>query len=809
MKPVATYRLQLNKDFTFDDSKAISAYLKELGISHLYLSPILESSLGSNHGYDATDFAHISEERGGSLSFKLLVEAANKEQLRVILDIVPNHMAANLENKYWKDILRNGPKSVFFPLFDIKTAIGEKLRLPILGQDLEEEIKKGKISLSDKEGETGFAYGDQLFPMNEESHATYQRGDLTSVKELLEMQHYELVFWADKEKPLNYRRFFDITGLAGVRVEHNEVFDLTHKFIFELIQNNPAIDGVRIDHIDGLADPEKYLNDLEKEIPDIWIEKILAPEEHIPAEWKTLGTTGYEFIEYMNQLMLNKAGFSKIEEFWRKNSEIQWENFEACVTDGKFEIINNSLKPELDRLVSLTIIEEDERQEAEIFWLWLTIAMPVYRIYTDNFSLDDPFLNKALIKARTLGGQNFIESEKKYLPLFLNPETENHKKALLEWKQLSGPAMAKGLEDTAHYRYTPLLALNEVGCEARIDKPHKNSFFEWINARSQTHPYSLNATSTHDTKRSEDARHRLYALADRPDEWINFCNKFIPSKPPIPFSSCYMIIQTIISIWPLNGQIDEDFIARIKTYAQKAFREQKIYTRWTSPSDEFEKEISDFIETMLHEKEFINHASDMAGRISMNGALNSLSVLTLKILNSGIPDFYQGTEKWEFNLVDPDNRRPIDYASRKENLQDIGDMTDLLRNWKDGRIKLWMTQKLLDIRRSLIPDLTQLEIEVLETVGSIADHLIAYALRNKNKESGLIIACPRYPGKLKFTEDFKVDWMDTALILPKEFSNYTLTDMLQGNNIEMDNFKAAEIFKSLPISVIGFGNKIA
>ncbi len=809
MNPVATYRIQLNKDFKFTDCQDIISYLKKLNISHLYLSPILESTTGSNHGYDATDFAKISEERGGYEQLYELIDAAKKSGLNIILDIVPNHMAAHPENSYWQDILQKGPQSKYYPLFDIKADTDEKLRLPVLGDTIETALKKDEIKLSVEGDKVTFLYSSLHYPLNEESRIAYQSG-LKDLKALLDMQFYELVYWADQEKPINYRRFFDVTGLAGLRIEDQEIFDLAHKLIFKIVDDHSNIEGVRIDHIDGLVDPKGYLDGLTKKIPNIWIEKILSGQEKLISDWATLGTTGYEFIEHINQLMVNKEGFSKIERFWQENCELKWKNFQSCVFDSKREVLKILFEPELNRLVSLTTTNPNEGQEAEIFWSCLTVALPVYRIYDDILSPDDAVLKEALEIARENGGDAFLKAEKKYLPLFLNPSNDDHEKAIIEWKQLSGPAMAKGLEDTSHYRYTPLAALNEVGCEAHITDNDKNTFFNWLAERSRNHPLCMNATSTHDTKRSEDARHRLYALADIPEEWIDFYQKVDAFQPsPLPFSTKYMIHQAIISVWPLNNQIDEDFIERIHAYTQKAFREQKLYTKWTAPSEEFETNISDFINSILRNDKFLSAMNEFMGKIAIYGALNSLSVLTLKILNHGLPDFYQGSEKWEFTLVDPDNRRNIDYLNRKEIIKDSQDLSpdDLLKEWRSGTIKLWATQKLLGIRKEFLTGSQSNKIRILNVVGKYSQNVIAYMIRQDNN-CGIIVACPRYSGKLGLSENLQADWQDTKIALPEDLKNSKFIDLIREEHVDDSFFNDMNsIFKSFPVSVISFGNK--
>lgn len=795
--PVATYRIQLNRDFTFDDTASIADYLHKMNISHLYLSPVFSSVPGSNHGYDGTDFSSISSERGGRKGFQHLAGKISQydRPMKIVLDIVPNHMATDQSNPYWTDILKNGPTSLYWNLYDLRTH-DNKIELPILASSLEDSIKD--ISLN--ENGTHLKYFDYLFPLNEASIAQAQ-GD---IPKLLSLQHYNLVGWTDVFHSISYRRFFDVTSLIGVRVEDSDIYDLTHKPLFEFIQQHQCIDGVRVDHIDGLADPGQYLERLAQSVSSVWIEKILNADEGIPALWPTEGTTGYEFIEWINNLLVDPDNFRKINDYWLQKTQSSWQNFDDCVWESKAQVLDLLFKPELERLSSL--LSDNNIEKARLFWTGLILGLPVYRVYQNQ---ETDRINKAVQNATARLGSIFTDTAEFFIPFLKSPQNEKQEQASREWQQLSGPVMAKGLEDTAHYRYTPLLALNEVGCKPELTGTTKEDFFQKIQERYLRFPKALNASSTHDTKRSEDARCRLYALADAPVEWIEFfekaCSsneKFIKDHQP-SFRSQYFIYQSILSVWPLDSKIDKNFIEKIKAYIQKSFREAKLETNWLKPDMDYEANISVFIDNIFTNENFIELVSEFSNVISPIGAVNALSALTLKILMHGVPDIYQGMESWEFSLVDPDNRRPVDYALRQkliseaeafDNRQDL--LNHLSANWKNGAIKIWMTKELLRIRQSYLTEKSV--ITALRTTGIYKDNLIAYQIDNAG--SGLIVLVPRYSGRMAL-QDLKVDWKDTSFSADPDKDYY---DILQQQSVKHEDLHLLNSLFSLPVSILSY-----
>ncbi len=780
--PLSTYRIQLNKDFTFDDAEKIVSYLHELGISHLYLSPAFESTPGSNHGYDVTDHLKISDERGGLEKLKNLDRALSKldRPMKMILDIVPNHMAASVNNPYWYDILKNGQNSPHWPLFDMRVPKGQKIKLPVLGENVQDEILAGHIAVEDYQGKQHLRVNDDYYPLKDNTSFPQHDHDQFSpadIKDIIDQQHYSLEEWHLIFDEISYRRFFDIIGLVGVRVEDDAIYKATNAFILDLKKNLKTIDGVRVDHIDGLSDPAKYLKQLHADFDKIWIEKILAIDEGIPADWPVSGTTGYEFISQLNALFTDADGYQKIEKFWHSYAKPAWSDFEECVMDSKEYVLENLFPAELKRLSNAF----DNKSLAHDFWHGLTVCLPVYRTYYNGrhwSPADEEIIKQSFATARKKYGPRFSEAERYMQDAFFSNSPKNPNHIIQDWQQLSGPAMAKGLEDTAHYRYTPLLCLNEVGCAPDSPLIEPVEFVKWINSRAQEYPDSMNGTSTHDTKRSEDTRQRLYALSTMSEEWIEYFKAVLKipdqSFEHVPAKNIYFTCQTIISVWPLNNVIDNEFIERIKAYSFKALKEAKEETSWPKPNPEFDESIMSFVESLLKNKNFQILTQNFVKILAPRGAILSLSALTLKILNPGIPDFYRGCEVWQFDLVDPDNRRPIDYAQITKMFRDLKNveslpaekiLSTLCQEWQSGAVKLWLIKHLLNLRQQL--DLSH-PVASIKMTGKRRHELMSYQIKGQDPGVYYIITLPiritdEPKEELRFPETY---WEDTAILLP-------------------------------------------
>ena len=782
--PAATYRIQLNKDFTFQDLIPVVDHIHALGVSHLYLSPVLESVEGSNHGYDAVSHG-VSAERGGIDGLRALDEKARamNPPMRIILDIVPNHMASSLKNPYWLDVLEKGRDSEFWTLFDMRTPEGGKTAVPVLGGTLDEAIAKREVRISaDGTGKPVLAYADKAFPLHSRTiealnsriaGATDPKAALEAIEpkhvaEILDEQNYTLAHWKSVNDRIDYRRFFDVTDLIGVRVEEEENYRRTHDALVELRDQFPSIAGVRVDHVDGLADPGGYLRRLSEDFPTIWIEKILCGDEELPSDWPVEGTTGYEFIHRLNQLLVDKQGFEMIEAFWKRDIQPEWPSFDDAVAEGKALALRNLFGAELKRIVSLTAENDTDRRDAALFWTGLTLGLPVYRTYITGGapgSVDRKRIIDASARAAALLGESYSNAAAKFLTRVLDPQSDADRQAVREWQQLSGPAKAKGDEDTAQYRYTPLTALNEVGCEVKIDHPGAAAFFDWAAQRADRWPHAMNATSTHDTKRSEDVRHRLYALAEQPDQWIAFfkaastLNARFKTDDMPGADVEYFLYQALVGTLPLDGTTGDSYRDRIHAYMTKALKEAKRDTSWLEPNEPFEKAVHGFIDAIFGHEPFLDLLRAYTFDIARRGAVFSLSAVTLKILNHGVPDLYQGSEGWDLSLVDPDNRRPVDYAGHRtllagaDRIKDSDGMPAMLahlgQEWRSGAIKGWLVRQLLIIRRDhVLPMGENLRVTPVNIEGPHKDALIAYQLQGLTSDERLVVVLPARPGML-------------------------------------------------------------
>jgi (1->4)-alpha-D-glucan 1-alpha-D-glucosylmutase len=710
-KITATYRIQLSKYFQFKDAEQQIPYLKKLGVSHLYLSPILESSEGSNHGYDVTDFAAISHERGGEEQFDHLMKAAEKLGLGVILDIVPNHMGISGNNPYWHDILSRGKESDHWMIFDLRLSDDKKISLPILGEELEKSIETGNFKLRRNE-DCGYFWdiSGRVIPISKKGQQILSESKLVSdedyytihpenVVQILQHESYIISHWTKVFEGLSYRRFFDVSDLIGVRVDDPDVYKKTHAKLKEIIKKYPVVQGVRVDHIDGLLDPTAYLERLHSDVDLIWVEKILTGSETLVDVWPVQGTTGYEFIRKLNALFIKPENYDIIDSYWRENVQDRWPNFKSCVMEAKGQVLWDLFSSELNRLVDLSVQNGLNEDDARYFWGELTINFPRYRSYYNEggyLSKDHEVLEDTLKNAFSHKDYKRIEA---YAQLLRDPSNDLERQMVREWQQLTGPVMAKGLEDTAHYRYTPLCAMNEVGCEPGdfegVD------FWEWVNYQISVYPNSLLATSTHDTKRSEDVRARIYALAADPRNWIEVFEKCLKICAPvlekfaIPKNVFYFLLQNIAASLPIGGFDEDNFKERIKAYLIKSAKEMKNETSWIKPEEVYEKRLLDFIQTICNDGVFVQTMHEYANELNKKSRNYSLACQTLKILGPGIPDIYQGCEDWNYALVDPDNRRPVSFNKLTKKIENASDKINQ---------KLFITQKLLNIRRTFFTE---------------------------------------------------------------------------------------------------------
>ncbi len=644
----ATYRLQLRAGFDLHAARELVPYLDALGVSHLYASPITTAVPGSTHGYDVIDPTAVNPELGGRPALDALVDTLRARSLGLVLDIVPNHMATR--GPWWDDVLRNGPAAEHAPVFDIDwERAGGRVVLPVLGAPVAELVARGDLVV-DPGGADGPALvlGDRRFPLAAGSDPA------APVPDLLARQHYDLVEWSRARGRRNYRRFFDIDDLVGVRVEDPAVFDLTHSLILGLVADG-VVDGLRVDHIDGLRDPRAYLERLRAAIgPDrlLVVEKILGEGEELPEEWPADGTTGYEDLAALDAVFVDPAGLARLTARW---SEEGGPTFAATQTAGKELVLRASFPAELAALAEHLPGAVSEAELARA-----TLALPVYRTYVDDHGVrpvdaariaaatDSPALAAALTRADPGADPGLV----------------------LGWQQLTGPVTAKGREDTAFYRYAPLLARCEVGAEP--DDPLTDAVAA-LHARNRRRlarwRRGLTATTTHDTKRSEDTRARIAALSELAAGYHDGLARWHQGVAPATGAlEARLIVQHLLGAWPdpgpsaARGEAD-GFADRMAAMLRKSLREAKLRTTWAEPDVDYERSVIDVARTTIADGSFVEHFGPLLDQVAALGAAHALALTVLKIAGPGIPDVYQGSEGGMLSLVDPDNRRPVDFAA--------------------------------------------------------------------------------------------------------------------------------------------------
>lgn len=783
--PTATYRIQFNRHFTFNDLKEVLPYLSQLGISHIYASPIFQAKKGSMHGYDITDPTVINEELGGRAAFEEVAKEASALGLGWLQDIVPNHGSYSVENPRLADVMTKGAGSVYASYFDVDWNYPtEKLRgelfLPFLLQPYRRCMQDMQISLVHNEGSFKIKYGSLELPVNA---ATKQHLELIGpVQETLESynhnlqlldslvlrQYYRLGYWKTALKHINYRRFFDITDLVGLRMENEQAFEELHSLIIELVGSG-LFSGLRVDHIDGLYDPQNYLKQLRERCPDTYtvVEKILTGDEQLPEGWPVEGTTGYEFINYLNKLFVKAENELQIDAAYREFTG-NTQTFEVLLYDAKKAEIEAAFMGDavnLARLLYRTLGKLGyEAPAGRRGFIEAVVAMlasfPVYRTYIGE-QKDTSIFRAALRLAEERNPQ--LATVFRSFERLLN-EAENSPEALdavMRFQQFSGAVMAKGFEDTALYRYPRLLSLNEVGSSPDQYGISLEAFHDFNRSRQQIWPRTMNASSSHDTKRGEDMRARLNVLSELVEafqanltQWhaINAVRtrQINGVTAPDGFEE-YYLYQTLLGAYPFeqNG----DFSERIKLHMVKALREAKVHSSWLTPNTLYEDTVTNFAQEILSSKDFLDAFVPFQQRIAYLGAINSLAQTLLKTVSPGIPDFYQGTELWDLNLVDPDNRRPVDFQLHQKMLAETAQLQpakapELLKILETGQAKLYVTHKALWFRRQHKQLFEQGEYLPLAAEGPKAENVVAF-LRKNGSEVALTVV-PRFPVSLLY-----------------------------------------------------------
>ena len=802
--PRATYRLQFHKGFTFDDGAAVVPYLADLGISHVYASPILKARAGSTHCYDVVDPAHVNPELGGEEGLRRLVAALRGHDMGLVVDIVPNHMGVGGdENPYWLDVLRNGRKSPFAAMFDIDFEAGDgRLLAPFLGAPYHEVLAGGDLKLV-RDAEAGWAvrYFHHLFPLRPEDAAALEANPAASghagedaaryLHALLERQHYRLAFWRTAPDAINLRRFFDVTELAALRADAPGVFERTHAKVLELYAQG-LIDGLRVDHVDGLADPGAYCRRLRAELsareadrPEplrgrAWlvVEKILAAGENLDATWEVDGTTGYDFMEEVNRLLHDADGFARLATHWAARTG-RPAAFSAEEEAARREIIARSftapLESAVDALAALAAVDLADRDRPRPALrrclIEILVHFPRYRSYaagTGETGVEA--LHAAIAAARGSGfpGDEWhLDRIADWLgPLTADaPHADLRRAAITRFEQLSSPVAAKSVEDTAFYRYGPLLSRNEVGSNPSTGGGSVADWHRTAEARAAGWPAAMLASATHDHKRGEDVRARLSILSECADLWIALLDRWLVAlkgqAPLVDEADRIMLIETLVGAWPDKATEMEDFLARVEGWQMKALREAKRATSWDRPDEAFEAEAQGLARFILIEPE----GADMRREISRFVDLlrpaaeaKGLVATLLKLTAPGVPDIYQGSELQDFSLVDPDNRHPVDFANRRQTLQ--------AQAKNAGQRKQHLIRELLHLRQAE-PDIFCGGYLPLETHGPLSVVSFVRAARTK----ALLVACPiRTFGWIADNGDQVGDaWDNLQVQLPEKF----------------------------------------
>lgn len=877
VEPRATYRLQLQPQFGFAAAEKTVAYLADLGISHLYTSPVLQAVSGSTHGYDVVDPTQVNQDLGGQVGFDSLSKRLQSNDLGQIIDLVPNHMAiVGRQNPWWWDVLENGPASRFATYFDVDWEASDerwpnKVLLPVLGDHYGRILEAGQFRLSYDEGSFVLHYFEHIFPIDPsslpdllmraaencgsellaflaESHKRLPRPIVTARQDverrhrdkavlvglldrlyredslsatalkaeidilnsdpdmmdpLIQQQNYRPAFWRTASSDLGYRRFFDINSLAGMRVEDAEVFAATHTLPIAWVQQG-RVQGLRIDHPDGLRDPAGYLHRLNDACPGAWIvvEKILEPTEKLRSDWRVAGTTGYDFLNLAEGLFIDPAGEAELTDFYARFTGAETD-FSKVVRDCKRQIIFELLDSDLGRLTSLFVdICERHRRHRDYTrhdlhqaLLDTAACFSVYRSYvraaSNQVASEDQQEIESAINA-AIAEQSETDPElfhflRDILLVRISGPLENE--LTMRFQQLTAPATAKGVEDTAFYRYHRLISLNEVGGAPDRFGVTVEQFHQACARNQQEFPETLLASSTHDTKRSSDVRSRISLLSEIPARWQQtvqtwsrqnerYRNADIPDR-----NTEYLFYQTLVGAWPIDAE-------RAGAYMEKAIREAKEQTSWTRTNADYEEGVQTFVEATLADVDFCAAVQEFVSTLLLPGRINSLAKTLLQLTAPGVPDIYQGSELWDLSLVDPDNRRMVDFPLRHQLLLELPQLTpeQLLERIDEGLPKLWVIRQALRLRAEQ-PQLfnRQSDYRPLFAQGDKADYLLAFLRAGK-----ALTLVPR------LTIGCGNQWADTRIGLPPGHWRNILT----GDKLVAGTSQVSDLLARFPVALL-------
>jgi (1->4)-alpha-D-glucan 1-alpha-D-glucosylmutase len=756
MPPSGTYRVQVRPDFPLKATAELADYLADLGVSHLYTAPLLTAAPGSEHGYDVVDHSKVNPELGGEDGRRQLVAALNAAGLGLVVDIVPNHAGVGVAgaNPSWWDVLKHGRDSAYASWYDIDWSRG-RLLIPVLADDPDALTQ---LTIEDGPDGPELHYYDKRYPIAPGT------GEGTPL-EVHDRQHYELVNWTRGDAELNYRRFFAIVDLAGLRVEDPAVFEATHAEILRWYAEG-SVQGIRVDHPDGLRDPGEYLQRLHDAAPDAWlvVEKILEPGEQLP-DWPVAGTTGYDAMAEVNGVFIDattQAFFDTLDHHLT-GGETSWQDL---VHGCKYQVATTLLAAELARMCRLVPdIEGAPRALAE-----LAACFPVYRSYL-------PFGSRHLARARSEAGRrrpHLTPVLDQLTGRLRNPADE----LAIRFQQYTGAVMAKGVEDTAFYRWTRFTARNEVGNDPAKFGVAPDEFHDAADERQRSWPDSMTSLSTHDTKRSEDVRARLAVLSELPGDWTEVVRRWVRSAPLPDPSLAHLVWQAAVGAWPIERE-------RLQAYALKAAREAAVSTTWTQPNERFENALRAMVDKIYDDPALHAEVGDFAAAITPPGWSNALGQKLVQLTMPGVPDVYQGTELWDYSLVDPDNRRPVDFGLRRELLGRLDE------GWQPpidetGAAKLLVTSRILRLRRQR-PELFTAYRPVFAE-GRVGEHVLAL------DRGGVVAVATRLPVGLSRHGG----WHDTALSL----DGHSFTEVFTNTSFGGSRLAVADLLSTYPVALL-------